>query len=110
MLRPRVTVTDRFDLFTETFGPPERRANGRSTVLVWNFIRIDRTDGHTFSLSCRIPAGAKVSAATDISANVVAKSGAIRFADWTLDRLGNVANGDELPAFVDAKPSAITRL
>ena len=108
--RPRVAVIERFDLFTETFGPPERRSNGKSTVLVWNFIRIDRNDDATFSLSCRIPAGARVSAATDIRANVVARSGAMRFADWTLDRIGNVANGDELPNFVDARPSAITRL
>ena len=108
--RPRVAVIDRFDLFTETFGPPERRLNRRSSILVWNFIQIDRNDNATFSLSCRIPAGARISPATDIKADVVAKSGATVFAYWTLDRLGNVANGEELPCFVDARPSAITRL
>lgn len=108
--RPRMAVIDRFDLFTETFGPPERRSHRGSTVLVWNFIRIDRNDNRTFSLSCRRPDGTRLTRATDIEASIAAKSGATRFADWTLDRLGKVANGDELPAFVDAGPSAITRL
>jgi hypothetical protein len=107
---PRVAVIDRFDLFTETFGPPERRSYRGSTVLVWNFIRIDRNDSATFSLSSRIPADARISGGTDIEADIVAKSGATGFVDWALDRLRNVANGEGLPGFVGARPSAITRL
>ena len=108
--RPSLSVIDRFDLFTETFGPPERNSNRRSTVLVWNFIRIDRNNNATFSLSCRVPAGVRISLATNIKADIVAKWGVAGFADWTLDRLGNVANGDEVPYLVNARPSVIARL
>ena len=110
MRRPRAAVIDRFDLFTETFGPPERRSYRGSTVLVWNFIRIDRNDFATSSLSSRIPADARISGGTDIKADIVAKSGATGFADWVRNRLGNVANGEEFPSFIVARPSAITRL
>jgi hypothetical protein len=108
--RPKVSITDRFDLFTETFGPPERSLQKKHMLLVWNFIRIDQNGNRLFSLSSRIPSGTHLTRASEIEVRVVADSGIERFSDWTFERLGDVGNGEELPHFVGTRPYAITPL
>jgi hypothetical protein len=108
--RPRVTVIDRFDLFTETFGPPERKARKHGTFFVWNFIRIDQNGNQVFSLASRIPNGAKLRGESEISVDLMAESGSKTFTDWAWERLGAVCNGEEMPRCVGAGNYAITRM
>ena len=107
---PKATFLDRFDLFTATFGPPERKSRKHGTLFVWNFIRIDQNGNRVFSLSSRIPNGAKLRGESEICVDLMAESGSRTFTDWALERLGAVCNGEEMPRCVGTGNYAITRL
>lgn len=93
----RYSTTEEFAVFTETFGPPETINRKDATILYWNFLRRDGTEG--FSLFSR---AAKVrNASSQIDVHLVAKTGVRSFWMWTAVRLSAVVNSDEPPLFVN---------
>jgi len=93
----RYSTTEEFAVFTETFGPPETINRKGETILFWNFIRRDGTEG--FSLVSR-PAKVR-NASSQIDVHLVAKTGVRSFWMWTAVRLSAVVNSDEPPLFVN---------
>jgi hypothetical protein len=106
----RMMTVESFDLFTETFGPPERRSHKRAMLLVWNFVRLDRNDLGVFSLSSQIPNSTKITGNLEIEVRLTAERGVKSFIGWTIDRLAGVESGEELPSYVGNGKHTITRL
>jgi hypothetical protein len=99
--RPRLSptqmaTTDTLQLFVEAFGPPEKVATKKSSMLLWNFERIDGARG--FSLLANVPSD---SVPKEIDIRLCARGGVVSFCNWTADRLSLVRNGDEAPLFLD---------
>jgi len=103
----RMHIVEQLGCFSEAFGPAERLSLKNSNLLFWNFAPAGSNNG-AFSLSCRIPNGAKTHGRLVVEVHLAGGPSAKRFTTWTLDRVGAVNNGDESPAFLGAERFAIT--
>jgi hypothetical protein len=96
------TAIDELGLFTETFGSPEVAKRKNHTVLFWNFVRDNGSDG--FSLVSRVAGIPKNPNACigrrEVEVRLVAKIGVRAFWLWTTDRLGAIESGEETPLFL----------
>lgn len=103
----RMEIDDSFDLFVETFGPPEQIRLARGRVLFWNFTT---PDGKLFSLLSGIRRGEKLFGRREFRVDIAAGSCAKSFTTWMLDRLSDVDNCNEPPLFLSRGSFAISRL
>lgn len=103
----RMKIHDSFDLFVETFGPPEQIRLAFGRVLFWNFTT---PDGNEVSLLAGLRKGEKLRGRREIQVGLAARRGAKSFTTWTLDRLSKTDNCDEPPLFLSRGSFAIGRL
>lgn len=103
----RMEIHDSFDLFVETFGPPEQIRLTFGRVLFWNFTT---PDGNGVSLLAGLRRGEKLLGHQELRVDLAAGRGGKSFVEWTLDRLSSIDNCDEPPLFLSRGSFAINRL
>ena len=96
----RGRITDRFDAFVETFGPPEVLKWKYYKLVFWNFKRQDGAIGFSllvaFSNNERPKRGL---IGVDVSSIDLRDFEA--FMSWALDRIGSAMNGEDAPKFLN---------
>lgn len=103
----RMEIHDSFDLFVETFGPPEEIRSTSGRVVFWNFMT---PNGQEVSLLAGLRKGEKLPGRGEIRVCLATGRGGKSFVEWTLDRLSSVDNCDEPPPFLSRGSFVINRL